>query len=259
MEGVREEPSAGNVQAAMRNNRIQLVSVLRGVMYLLSLNLLVFLRRQFGERIISDLCVACGFSWVCFWLYEAARAWMFPLLPATQLAPFFLKALSALTACHLAGMWLRTKKPAVTHSFATGVPLGFWRFLRVSDMALQRYVQPCACLLAAIGLSRWDRALAYWIGGASVAVLIEEQLARFQMRRRVLDTIDGRIESQTLYGRVQQRISTAPAMGTQTPVIEVSQPSRRKTGKLKNIMARLDPELRKMLEPTAGTEKGKPE
>jgi drug/metabolite transporter superfamily protein YnfA len=233
----------------MKKNCIQLWMIMRGASYLLSLNLLVFLRRGFGERMAGDLCIACGFAWFCFWLFDTARGWACCGIVPTRLVPFFLYALTAVTACHGAGIWLRRKKPATIHSFGTGVPLGAWRVVRASDLTLQRYVQPPCCFLFALGLSRWDRALAYWIGAASLAVFVEEQLARFGMRRRVLDTIDGRIESQTLYGRVQQRISPPPAPGTQMPVIEVSQPSRRKTGKLKNIVARLDPELRKMLEP----------
>lgn len=259
MEGIREKPSARHLQAEMKRNRVSLIMIVRGTMYLLSLNLLVFLRRGFGERMTGDLCVACGFAWGCFWLLATARAWFSPQLPQPLLTPFFLDALFALTACHLVGIWLRRRKPATIHSFATGRPLGFWRILRVSDLTLQRYVQPTLCGLAALALSRWDQALAYLIGAASMAVFVEEQLARFGMRRRVLDSIDGRIESQTLYGRVQERIAPATAPGMQSPVIEIVEASRRKTGKLKNIMARLDPELRKMLEPIAGTEKGNPE
>ena len=77
------------------------------------------------------------------------------------------------------------------------------------------------------------------------------------MRRRVLDVIDSRIESQMIYGRVQERISPVPEAGKQLPVIEIAEASRRKTGKLKNIVARLDPNLRKMLEPTTVHDKGK--
>lgn len=242
----------------MKRNQISLIMIVRGTSYLLSLNLLVFLRRGFGERMAGDLCVACGFAWGCSWLMAAARSWTCPPSPQPLLIPFFLYALSVLTACHLAGIWLRRKKPATVHSHATGCPLGPWRILRVSDVTLQRYVEPTACLLAAVGLARWDRVLAWWIGAASVAVFVEEQLARFGMRRRVLDSIDGRIESQTLYGRVQERLSPSAAPGAQSPVIEIVEASRRKTGKLKSIMARLDPELRKLLEPAPESGKGMP-
>ncbi len=258
MAGVRQEPPSRFVQTEMTKSRISLGMVLRGTMYLLSLNLLVFLRRQFGERVASDLCVACGFSWFCYWLYTAVRVRVFPLLPEPRLTLFFLYELSALTTFHLANIWLRRKGPAGIHTHATGRPWDFWRFLGLNDMTLQRYIQPIACLLVALGLTRMDRFLAYWIMVGSVAVFVEEQLARFQMRRRVLDVIDSRIESQTLYGRVQDRISPRPVAGKESPVIEITEPSRRRTGKLKNFTARLDPELRKMLEPTPETEKEKP-
>lgn len=232
----------------MKKNRLQLFTVLRGSLYLLSLNLLVFLRRSLGERVVVDMCFAFGFGCVAYCLYVSARRHLFPLLQEPCLAPVFLHTLSALIVCHIFCIILRRNKPATIHSFSTGRPLEFWRFIRASDTTLQRYVQPAACLLVALGLSRWDLALAWWIGAASVAVFVEEQLARLQMRRRVLDTIDGRIESQTLYGRVQERISPTDAATTQTPVIEVAEASGRTTGSLDQITGRLDPELRKMLE-----------
>lgn len=243
----------------MKRNRLSLVMVLRGTIYLLSLNLLVFLRRSFGERVVGDMCVACGLPCVCFWFYVSARRHLFPLLPEPRLSALFIHTLSTLIACHILGIWLRRKKPTAIHSLSTGIPFGFWRFIRASDATLQRYVQPVVCMLAALGLSRWDKALAYWIGAASLAVFMEEQLSRLGMRRRVLDSIDSRIESQTLYGRVQERTSPTPAAATQSSVTEVVEPSERKTGDLGEITARLDPDLQRMLEPTQETEKGKTE
>jgi len=259
VEGVREKSFARHVQATMKKPKVTLLMIMRGTMYFLSLSLLVFLRRGFGERMASDLCMACGFAWFCSWLYATVGATVLASLPESRFAPFFLYALSAVTALHLLSIWLWRTKPATIQSFSTGRPIGFWRILRLSDAALQRYVQPAACALTALWLARWDRPLAYWIGAASFAVFIEEQLARFGMRRRVLDTIDGRIDSQVLYGKVQERLAPVSAAATQATVVEVAEPSRRKTGKLKSIMARLDPELRKMLEPTTATGKEKPQ
>ncbi len=243
----------------MKKNRISLAMIVRGSMYLSSLNLLLFLRRQFGERLVGDLCVACGFSWCCFKIYCALRVHLLPQLPETRLTPFFLYALSGLTAWHLVCIWLRRNSPANMHSFSRGRPMGFWRIVRGSDAVIERYVQPGACAFVALGLASWDRALACWIGVASVALFIEEQLGRLQMRRRVLDTIDGRIESQTLYGQVQERIAPMSARAAHTAIVEIAEPSSRTTGQLENIMARLHPDLQKMLEPVeaARTEKEK--
>jgi len=254
--GVREESFAGDLSSAMKRDGISLAMIARGGMYLLSLNLLVFLRRQFGERMTGDLCVACGFSWCCSWLYGVLRVWLLPQLPEARLTAFFVYGLSGLTAYHIACTWLRRKKAATIHSYSRGRPMGVWRIFRAEDEIVARYFQPSACALVAISLARWDKALGWWIGAASVAVFVEEQVGRVQMRRRVLDTIDGRIESQALYGQVQERIAPVSAKASQTAIVEMAEPPMHTAGGLGNIVARLDPELQKMLEPA---EAAKPE
>lgn len=243
----------------MKRSRIEPLVLLRGSMYLLALSLLVFLRRQFGERVAGDLCVACGLSWANVWCYSTLRAYILPGLPEPVLVSFVLYALTALTAYHLASMWLRREKPAETHTYATGAPFRVWQRLSVSDAALRRYVQPCACALVAAGISRIDSVLAIWLVAASLAVFVEEQLARVQMRKRVLDMIDGRIDSQSLQTGVREKLTGTTSADAQTPVIEVAGASRRKTGKLSDIMARLDPELRQMIDPSNAPERKEPQ
>ena len=250
MEGNREEPPASDIPTAMKKDGISLAMILRGTAYLVSLNLLVFLRRQFGERMVCDLCVAFGCSWFCSKIYTVLRIRFFPNMPEPRLAPFFLHALAGLTAWHLVCIWWRTNRSAIVHSFSRGRPMRLWLVLRVSEPTIERYVQPCACALLACGLWPWDRALACWIGAASVAVFVEEQLARIRARTRVLDTIDGRIESQSLYGLVQEKVAPVLGRAARASVVGIAEPSKSTAGNLEGIMARLDPELQKMLEPT---------
>lgn len=243
----------------MNRKRLQLWMILRGTMYLLSLNIAVFVRRQFGERVAGDLCVACGFSWFCFWSYAVARARMLPHLPESHLSQFFLYALCGMTAYHIGSMWLRGNRAGEVHSYSTGRPFRVWRYLGFTDMTLQRYIQPAACSLLARGISSEDRVLAHWICMASIAVFVEEQVSRARIRTRVLDVIDSRIESKTLFARVQEKLLSATGRETQSPVAEIAEMIPTKTENIEGIIGRLDPELRKMLEPPGESNGGRPQ
>lgn len=111
-------------------------------------------------------------------------------------------------------------------------------------------------LVAAVVISRIDHSLAYWITAGAIAVFIEEQLARFQIRRRVLDAIDGRIDSQILHGRVQDRLSPPlPPNTISTAVIEAQETSHDQANSISQIKARLDPEFRVMIDSDESREK----
>lgn len=238
----------------MKQNAIQPLLLLRGISYLLSLTLLVFLRRQLGERLDVDLCIACGLSWCWYWLHAMLARHVLGEPAQDVLAFPFLCALSLFVAYHLFSMWRRQKKPATMHSYGTGRPFRCWQYLGCTDFTIQRYVQPSVCFLVALGIYRIGSAVACWLAAASIAVFFEEQLARFQIRRRVLDVIDGRIDSQLLHGRVEERLSPAASKNAQAPVIEVAEASRTRTGKFSDMTARLDPELRGMIDPSGKSE-----
>jgi len=232
----------------MKRNVIQPLLLLRGTSYLLALSLLVFLRRGFGERVAGDLCIACALCWCCYFL-RVALGRLTSARNEDVLAFPLLCAMSLLVGYHLATMWRRRGEPAVVHSYATGRPFRYWQYLGCTDLTLQRYVQPSVCFVVALGLSRLGSAVPYWMAAASLTVFVEEQLARFQMRRRVLDVIDGRIDSKLLHGRVEEKLSpSTDSSKAQAPVIEIAERSRARTGKLSDMKARLDPELRGMMD-----------
>jgi hypothetical protein len=229
---------------------IQSTEILRGARYLLSLSLWVFVRRQFGARVVGDLFVTWGFSWFCLWLYLKLRSLFFPLLPDPIIAPLVLKIMIAVILVHCFGIMFRWNVGEV-HSYSTGRPLPFWRHMNLSDPAVKQFFEPLLGFVVAYAILHIDMALACWIATASIAVFIEEQLSRTSSKTRVLDVVDSRIEAQSLHQGVQRRLTpTAPA-SADSSVVAVPEQSCRSSANVPGIIDQLDPELKRMVDSSA--------
>ena len=90
------------------------------------------------------------------------------------------------------------------HSHWRGDPWRFWQQFGFSQSIVLRFCEPAICFLISYFTSAIDPFFSIWIGLAAVALLVKQQFEYFGLRRRVVDMVDSRIESQQLTGAVDQ-------------------------------------------------------
>ncbi|MCI0541130.1 MAG: hypothetical protein L0Z50_38500 [Verrucomicrobiales bacterium] len=159
---------------------------------------------------------------------------------------------------HWFNVWFR-KNPGEVHSYSTGRPLPFWRYVRLGELTVKRYIEPLLCLGLAFALSKIDQAFAYWIAAASVAAFIEEQLSRASGKTRILDAVDSRIEAQALHQGVQRRLTPGSASLPASSVVKAAKRSKRSSAKLPKIIQQLDPDLRRMVDASNAPQNNHPQ
>ena len=234
----------------MPQHKTNPLEVIIGIMNFLAGSIMAFTREGLGARLMPTLFRACIAASIVFMLYRLAS----PPLPDPVLFPYFLGGLFLLFIGHQLSAWFR-RRPDI-HSFSTGRTR---LRLPVRDSVVHRYIEPVACLGAGVVLTRFDPLLGGWLCGAAVSLFIEEQIARVQGRRRLLDTFDGRIEGKSLQSAVQGRLEPPQTTSAQAPVVIAAKRRGGKRAKVGNFAARLDPGLRRILESDRGSDqKGAP-
>ena len=182
-------------------------------------SIIAFTRDNLGTRLMPSLFKACVAASVVFLLYRLA--------------------------------WFR-RRPDV-HSFS----MGRTRLrLPVSDSFAQRYIEPLACFAAGALLFRLDGLFGTWLVGAGISLFAEEQIARIQGRKRLLDTLDGRAEGRALQTAVQNQIAPQQSVATHTPVTIAVKRRTRRTTRASKLASRLDPALRRILDPDTTQDSG---
>lgn len=170
--------------------------VWKWLMRLLSASVEVYLRRNFGRRYLLRLCGAVFFCTVCASLVRRPS----PLTGVFVLVLFVLIAFHAVQVCTR-----RSQGVAEPHSFSTGDSWPVWRRLPCAETVVQRYLEPCLCVLAGLILGSLDPFLEAWLAGAGIALFMKGQISRMKDARRVLDALDARHEAQALHAALNAR------------------------------------------------------
>lgn len=168
------------------------------VVQILSASAEAFLRRNLGCRYVPTILLAFGICCV----YAALTTHQ------TVLMDIFLFAFLIRVAYHgISNLLRRQHDGQEHHSYSTGESLSLWKRFRFSQATVRRGLEPALCLMIGGIISPWDMMLAAWIVGAGFSLFIKEQLHSFHLRRRVLDMVDSRIESQQLNSTVTQYLT----------------------------------------------------
>lgn len=215
------------------------LEVLGGIMTLMAASVVAFTRRDLGARLMPTLFRTCILAAIVFILYRFAS----PPLPSPWLFPFFLGCLILLFIHHQLSVWFR-RRPDI-HSYSTGRTR---LRLPVRINLVHRYVEPLACIGIGAILVGFDPLLGAWFFGASVSLFVEEQIARVQGRKRLMDTLDGRTETGTLQTVLQDCLEPQRPTSAQAPVAIAVKRRNGRTPKAADLAARLDPALRRIIE-----------
>jgi hypothetical protein len=156
----------------------------------------VFFRRNFGWRYLPTIMMA--------FLLCACYASLVPVV-LTQL---FVFAMLGMSIYHIGVTWARPSgRSPGRYSYSTGDSWPIWRNSGLRPTTVQRYIEPAICVVIAGLITPFDLALSLWVVASGMALFIKEQLGLFRSRRRVLDSVDSRIESQQLNELVTQQLN----------------------------------------------------
>ncbi len=172
---------------------------------LLSASVEVYLHGNFGRRYFTSLIGA-------FLLYIICAN----LLPRPNvLTNVFLIGLFVRIVYHAIQVFHRRRLSAPEpHTFSTGVPWNLWQQFGIQRTTTQRYLEPLICWLVALLVSTQDPFLGLWLKASAIALFIKEQFERITSTRRILDSIDGRLEAQALNASLKQN-QPQPGQGAQ--------------------------------------------
>jgi hypothetical protein len=92
----------------------------------------------------------------------------------------------------------RTPQDGPRHSRYEGDSLPVWQRLGLSQDAAQRFGEPLGSVLLGLLLLPIVPVVGVWFAGAGIAQAVKEFLNRARANRRILDTLDNRIESQQM-------------------------------------------------------------
>lgn len=93
------------------------------------------------------------------------------------------------------------------HTYSEGSSWMLWRQFGIQQTAVQRYMEPAACLLVARLVFPVDPFFSVWIGASAVCLFIKHQVVRFRLALRVADMADSRIESQEMSSAVERYLN----------------------------------------------------
>lgn len=187
-----------------------------------SMSVVVFLRKDFGERYLSWLNLFAAYSVV--WLFAGINAflWVFSQADDSSVnfsgTMFTVYGLFILTSFyHRFAIWLRLRRGELWHSFYEGtsflLPLterlvarlfrsledtvfGQYMAPRASAEVVHKWVEPVFLLLLGLIMSPIDTATSGWLIISSIAFWVREQVEYFMVRQFVLDQVDSLIQGQ---------------------------------------------------------------
>lgn len=134
--------------------------------------------------------------------------------PALMSVLFFFSLL-VLVVCHCIYTFQRNRlSGAEPHSTSAGDSWKIWQRYGFQKAAIQRYLEPALCAVTGLLMLIPDLFLGGWLLAAAVALFVKEQQSRFKISRRILDSIDAKIEAQALNTSLKQH-QPGPAQSAQ--------------------------------------------
>jgi hypothetical protein len=182
-----------------------LLFIAKWLMRLLSASVEAFLRSNFGRRYVHILPCAFLFCFFCAGLTP------FPRL----LTYIFLLGLFALIIYHYFHIFLRRRRSAAEpHSSSTGDSWTIWQRVGLAQPTIQCFVEPLFCWLVGLHVAMLDPFLGLWLKTSAVALFVKAQIKRYKFIRRIIDSIDAKLEAQTLNASLKQ-YQSGPGQGAQ--------------------------------------------
>jgi hypothetical protein len=149
----------------------------------------VFLHHRFGAR--SGILLLKGFAVVATVVILSTQSTRPDCAP---LFPGFLFSYTVLSIAHWLGRDSLERQHPV-RSYSSGEPWPFWRHLPFGTYTIKRYIEPALITLIALILSSLDHSLGCWLLFSAIALFVQEQCLRHQIRTRQWDAIDSRVEA----------------------------------------------------------------
>ena len=180
--------------------------IAKWLMRLLSANLELCLRHNFGRRYLPRLIA----SVFLYWLFVSLAP------PPNALAGLFLPAMFVILVYHSTQMMTRQRRgTAEPYTLSTG---DSWlcHYLKCSQSSVQGYVEPGLCFLVGLTLAGADRFLHCWLEASAVALFIKEQIYRSKLTRRILDSMDAKHEAQAMNAAMKAYQQPPAQRGQQT-------------------------------------------
>jgi hypothetical protein len=216
-----------------------------------SLPVEVFLHRHFGERYLNVVKIALSVVYLLFFSsitllltkgQEPAAGKAFLSLNT------FMSLFLLVTFAHWAAVLWRWRKGVRWHSYSNGLPLPLWRLLPVRQETVVLYLEPFLVFVLGLLFRPSAGGFGAFLTLAGIALFVKGQLARWRMRQKVLDVIDGQIEQEQLAAAL---VEDRPADQTEGFVVYGAGLGRYDKDRRKSLamaMGGLDPEVRAMLE-----------
>jgi hypothetical protein len=175
------------------------------LMRLLSASGEAFLRDNFGRRYIHMLSGAFLLCLICSGLNP------FPHL----LTNVFLVGFFARIIYHYIHVFQRRRLSAAEpHSSFTGNSWQIWQHFGLTQTTIQRYIEPALCWIVGLLVLMQDPFLGIWLKASGFALFIKEQIKRFKTNRRIIDSLDAKLEAQALNASLKQ-YQPGPGQGAQ--------------------------------------------
>jgi hypothetical protein len=172
-----------------------LLFIAKWLMRLLSASVEVFLRSNFGRRYVHMLPCAFLFCVFCASLAPFPR----------HLTGVFLLGLFALIIYHYIHVFLRRLRSAAEpHSSSTGDSWIILQRFGLTQTTVQRYIEPVLCWLVGLHVAMLDPFLGFWLEISAIALFIKGQTKRLMFIRRLIDSIDAKLEAQALNAALKQ-------------------------------------------------------
>ncbi len=172
--------------------------------------LVIFLRRDFGERYLSPGGLIMGYVFIRICLGFANLRSILAELPMIEppasehtVNRWYITSFVLLSLVHLIRIFLRNRAGVPWHSQSPGVSW-FWFLIplsgyRISDWVLYRFIEPGVCLAIAwfiLPIILPDGTFTRnWLIFASLGLFFHNNMVYNGMRNRYLDLVDGEIAS----------------------------------------------------------------
>jgi hypothetical protein len=157
------------------------------------MSVVVFFRRDFGERYLSWINIIFGVTAVG--LFTGLGNWLLSSSGhMSKIIEIAYDLVVILSVYHRVIIWRKNKTGTLWHSYNPG--RSWIQIPGLSQEAVAKWIEPCLLFaLAYVASIYHDQPLRLWLFIGGFALLVHEQVSFYMQRQRILDMRDARIES----------------------------------------------------------------
>lgn len=164
-----------------------------------AMSVVVFLRRNFGERYLSWINILFGMTAIGFFTGIGNVLFSMGSSHLSYTIEFAYYGVVGLSVYHRVVIWRKNRRGQLWHSYNPGESL--IRIPGLSEETIAKWVEPGVLFgLAYIANLMHDTPLRLWLLIGAFAVLVHEQVSYYMQRQQFLDMRDALIESQNWSG-----------------------------------------------------------